>query len=130
MNSRAAIVKNHGTGQVLLQGLRNNLGLYKVNAKKVKEGTGFCDRGHAKSEMIFHTEGEEVLVDRNNTCDSRKLWYYRLGHPNDRILNQIIRDYNLKVNKKIELMFCESCKYGKSHSLPFKASTSKTSRPL
>jgi len=59
-----------------------------------------------------------------------EIWHRRLGHPSNHVMNQVLKPCN-KVIKSNEIhTFCESCKFGKSHALPFNLSLSHVSNPL
>ena len=54
----------------------------------------------------------------------------RLGHPSERVLNQVLHFCNKKFEVNEKLPFCDACQFGKSHLLPFKSSVSLASKPL
>ena len=57
------------------------------------------------------------------------VWHLKLGHPNLRVLNFVLRQLEVSYSAK-NLSFCEACVYGKSHSQPFPLSIAHVSAPL
>ncbi|XP_019457632.1 PREDICTED: uncharacterized protein LOC109358022 [Lupinus angustifolius] len=51
-------------------------------------------------------------------------WHRKLRHPNNKILDKVLKDYNVKLSLIDHLSFCEACEYGKMNFLPFKSSSS------
>ncbi|OMP03555.1 hypothetical protein CCACVL1_02371 [Corchorus capsularis] len=64
------------------------------------------------------------------TKTSSNTWHQRLGHPNSKTLNFLIKNFSLPCsNKKINSL-CNSCLCNKIHKLPFASSTITSSGPL
>ncbi|RVW45799.1 Retrovirus-related Pol polyprotein from transposon RE1 [Vitis vinifera] len=64
----------------------------------------------------------------NNVSDLSMVWHHRLGHPNTQILSHVLNS-DLPSNKDRSSLSlkCDSCKFGKSKTLPFPLHTSKAS---
>lgn len=60
----------------------------------------------------------------------RERWHRKLGHPNNNILDKVLKNCNVKVSPSDNFSFCEACQYGKMHLLPFKSSSSHAKEPL
>lgn len=58
-----------------------------------------------------------------NVVESKTVWHRRLGYPSSKVLNSIIKDYNVKVKPNEDCQFCDSCQLGKAKALPFFEST-------
>lgn len=66
----------------------------------------------------------------SHVISKKKDWHMRLGHPSERVLNQVLQSCNEKFEFNERLSFCDACQFGKSHLLPFKHSISHASKPL
>ncbi|GKB90804.1 ribonuclease H-like domain-containing protein, partial [Tanacetum coccineum] len=55
---------------------------------------------------------------------SKDLWYHRLGHPADQVLNVLKSDLNLSKNTKVSV--CETCHRAKQTRKPFPLSDNKS----
>ncbi|RVW34849.1 Retrovirus-related Pol polyprotein from transposon RE2 [Vitis vinifera] len=64
----------------------------------------------------------------NNVSDLSMVWHCRLGHPNTQILSHVL-NFDLLGNKDRSSLSleCDSCKLGKSETLPFPLHTSRAS---
>lgn len=58
------------------------------------------------------------------------LWHKRLGHPSPKVLRQILDLCNASIKRNDKFSFCEVCKFGKSHCLPFPSSASRALKVL
>lgn len=56
---------------------------------------------------------------------SLNVWHQRLGHPSKRILSKILPHCKDIIKRNDKVSFCEACKFGKSHKLPFPVSPSR-----
>lgn len=65
-----------------------------------------------------------------NVVVSKSVWHKRLGHPSDRVLDQVIKQCNFPYKSNKLLSFCDACQFGKSHVLPYSNSVSHASRPF
>ena len=64
-----------------------------------------------------------------NVKDSVTLWHNKLGHPSSKVLKQILKQLNVPCDKS-NLEWCDACKLGKMHQLPFNRSEIKSKSPL
>ncbi|TXG57696.1 hypothetical protein EZV62_015525 [Acer yangbiense] len=64
-----------------------------------------------------------------NVKDSATLWHNKLGHPSSKILKQILRQMNVSCNVS-NFDWCDACKLGKMHQLPYNRSEIKSKSPL
>lgn len=51
-------------------------------------------------------------------------WHKKLGHPNNKALDRVLKICNVKTSPSDQLEFCEAYQLGKSHLFPFKAYSS------
>lgn len=103
----SCIVKDNLTHQPLVQGT-NSQGMYKV--------TKIGPIGHA---CVAEVSKEQEEFNK---------WHYKLGHPSDRILHQVLSKCSLKFSNSKTV--CQACQYGKSKLLPFSKSVSHVHTPL
>ena len=61
--------------------------------------------------------------------DAYLRWHHKLGHPSNRILKQVLKSCNERVEIN-ESYVCEACQHGKSKFLPFSPSNSRAKAPL
>lgn len=120
-DSLGCCVKDKATGKILLRGTLKE-GLYEFQNRRPQISA---------EHNIFSTTKKfrnTVFTAVSNSCDSlnsiKHTWHVRLGHPSDRVLNQVLKDCNVKFNGN-ESVFCEPCQFGKNHTLPFNLSTSR-----
>jgi histone deacetylase 1/2 len=57
-------------------------------------------------------------------------WHRKLGHPNNKVLEKVLKNCNVKTSPNDHFSFCEACQFGKLHLLPFKSSSSHAKEPL
>ena len=57
-------------------------------------------------------------------------WHRKLGHPNNKVLEKVLKICNVKTSSHNQFSFCEACRFGKLHLLPFKSSSSHANEPL
>ena len=57
-------------------------------------------------------------------------WHRKLGHPNNKVLEKVLKNCNFKTSSRDQFSFCEACQFGKLHLLPFKSSSSHAKEPL
>lgn len=65
-----------------------------------------------------------------NMTVSREVWHQRPGHPSSKVFDIVAKTCNLPVIVNEKSTFCEACKFGKSHALPFPLSVSHASTPF
>ena len=98
------IVKDEETGRPLLRGM-------------VKDGLYLLAEAHPL----------EVNIGEKTSSD---VWHHRLGHPNMRILQQIISTYGLPTPSANKFLSCDACLTSKSHRLPYSKSIHQTHKAL
>jgi len=54
----------------------------------------------------------------------KESWHRRHGHPNNTVLDRVLKICNVKLSSRDHFNFSEACQYGKMHFLPFKTSSS------
>lgn len=101
-DKNCCFVKEKLTGKVILKGLLKN-GLYQLSG----------------------TKGNPYAF-----VSVKESWHRRLGHPNNKVLDKVLKSCNVKVPPSDNFSFCEACQYGKMHLLPFKSSSSHAQEPL
>jgi len=57
-------------------------------------------------------------------------WHRKLGHPNNKVLEKVLKNCNVKTSSCDQFSFCEACQFGKLYLLPFKFSSSHAKEPL
>lgn len=108
-------IKDKSTGTILLKGKLRD-GLYEFQNPRQRNYADVAD-----SHSVFSVS--------KNTESNKRIWHVRLGHPSDKVLSQVPRECNVKINAN-EDFFCEPCQYGKNNALPFKLLNSRASHPL
>ena len=71
------------------------------------------------------TPSHALLGERTSAAN----WYLRLGHPNFRIVRQVLSKFQLPISANKTLAMCPACSQAKSHQLPFNSSTFVAYRP-
>ncbi|PNY01489.1 copia-like polyprotein, partial [Trifolium pratense] len=99
-------VKDKLTGQTLLKG-RLKDGLYQLSDVSPQSNKDPC---------VYMSVKES--------------WHRKLGHPNNKVLEKVLKDCNVKISPSDQFSFCEACQFGKLHLLPFKSSSSHVQEPL
>lgn len=102
----ACFVKDKLTGRTLLEG-RIKDGLYQLPSSTTSANKNF----HAFLSI-------------------KETWHRKLGHPNSKVLSEVMKNCNIKTSTKEEFEFCEACQFGNAHKLPFKNSVSRAVEPL
>lgn len=105
--TRGCIVKDKLTGKVLIQGVQNE-GLYIIQGAPTRSS---------------------FLTEKVNKSSEKELWHRRLGHPSEKVLNEVFKCCKMSnlINK--ENLFCDACQLGKLHALPFKKSEANAENP-
>ncbi|KAL5823959.1 hypothetical protein ACOSQ4_021859 [Xanthoceras sorbifolium] len=57
-------------------------------------------------------------------------WHVKLGHPSINVVKQFLKMSKIPFKDQTTLSFCDSCKCGKMHQLPFPTSQTKATHPL
>jgi len=57
-------------------------------------------------------------------------WHRKLEHPNNKVLEKVLKNCNVKTSSRDQFSFCEACQFGKLHLLPFKSSSIHAKEPL
>lgn len=65
----------------------------------------------------------------NKTHLDESIWHMKLGHPAPLILRKVMSHLHLKYDHT-HTSFCDACKLGKLHQLPFQTSTYKAEKVL
>lgn len=78
---------------------------------------GLYHLSRTKGNLIFYVSVKES-------------WHIKLGQPNNKFLDKVLKNHNVKVPLTGDFNFCEACQYGKMHLLPFKFSSSHAQEPL
>ncbi|KAL5790688.1 hypothetical protein ACOSQ2_005576 [Xanthoceras sorbifolium] len=76
---------------------------------------------HVKKNATFNV----ALAAKTNSS----LWHAKLGHPSRLVLSKVLNSMNFNVNVSA-LPFCDSCKLGKLHKLPFTTHSISANQPL
>ena len=103
-HSNYCVVKDEETGRPLLQGTVKD-GLY----------------------LLRQTHPPEANIGKRASLN---YWHHRLGHPNMRILHNVISFYGLPTLSGNKFESCDACMSSKSHRLLYSKSSHQTSKPL
>lgn len=109
-------MKDKSTKKILLKGNLKE-GLYEFQSQRSQAPVDEPSLNYGNTTFTGSLNSSNVL---NSIKQS---WHIRLGHPSDRVLNQVLKDCNVKIESN-ESYFCEPCQYGKNRALPLSLSTS------
>jgi hypothetical protein len=98
----------------------------------------FLVKDRATKQLLLRGTCRNGLYTLPNNCQAflaakipSKLWHQRLGHPSLYVTLRILQENNIAVNSEISpSLICNACQLGKSHQLPFSASTHVSTVPL
>ncbi|KAK1577018.1 hypothetical protein Q3G72_018477 [Acer saccharum] len=76
--------------------------------------------------MVANDCVQETSVNNKNSVT---LWHNKLGHPSRQVLQQVLKQLNVSCHKS-DIEWCDACKLGKMHQLPFQKSDIKSTVPL
>lgn len=110
------VVKDLHSKQILLQGNLEK-GLYKAIANSTLTD-------------VVAAPPVSFLSHSTNTSKLTSLWHNRLGHLASLIVNKVLQHCNQTSFLLSSFEFCNSCKFGISHRLPFTQFTSRAQRPF
>ena len=79
----------------------------------------------ASSILLTQAHTTEANIGERTAFD---LWHHRLGHPNMRILQNVISTNGLPALSVNKIISCDACLSSKSHRLPYSKSTHHTTR--
>lgn len=103
-----------------------------VCAVKDKTNNQLLAQGIQTQGMYRMSSGDECLpvACLAQTKADRELlqWHFKLGHPSDRIVHQVLNKCNVKL--PYTKLICEACQCGKAKFLPFSRSFSHAKTPL
>ena len=93
-------VKDKLTGKILLRGKLRD-GLYQLSSVN-----------------------SQVNKDPCVYMSLKENWHRKLGHPNNKVLEKVLKICNVKTSSLDQFSFCETYQFGKLRLLPFKSSSS------
>ena len=102
------LVKDKVTRNIILQG-RSRGGLYPLPFSR------------ASSHARHASSGVKI---------SSSQWHQRLGHPSNKVVQNIVRSNNLPCSSNFESSVCDACQRAKSHQLPYNSSSRVSHTPL
>ncbi|KAL5759008.1 hypothetical protein ACOSP7_021619 [Xanthoceras sorbifolium] len=150
--------KDMSTKRILLKGTLRD-GLYKVDLfradSKLFPSLSKCDDSVLYFSQFSVESGSmlDAVDDVNNICFVNTLscvdpasviknkhtssssgtldsWHVKLGHPYINVVKQFLKMSKIPFKDQTTLSFCDSCKCGKMHQLPFPTSQTKAKHPL
>lgn len=129
--SNCCAVKDLKTKKILLQGELND-GLYQLQLPPFKPDSTSFQPNHQNNFQCFSTKSSSDQLSSVSRISTSQLdlWHRRLGHPSIQVMSQVFKSCNKTLKYNEIPSFCESCKFGKSHALPFNTSTSHAENPL
>ena len=77
--------------------------------------------------LLNQAHPPEVNIGKRTSLNH---WHHRLGHPNMRILQNVVSIYGLLIFSENKILSCDACLSSKSHGLPYSKSLHQTSKPL
>ena len=72
----------------------------------------------------------EAFYSTRQQATSGDLWHQRLGHPHTDILQLLVKNKSIVINKTSSSLLCDACQLGKSCRLPFLSSETVSTKPL
>lgn len=82
-DSSGCLVKDKKSGRTLLRG-RLKEGLYEFQNPKIRN---VCSGNSSSRDMQYVFSASESI---------KKLWHQRLGHPSEKVLNQVLKNCNVQ----------------------------------
>lgn len=119
------LVNDKQTHEILLRG-HTHEGLYQFSLVSSFVNVGFV-RG---AEMSLHNVELGTHFSLPTKCNLFELWHRRLGHPSSNIVSSVLKTGNVFVYTNKLKHVCSTCLQGKSHKLPFLASTTMYHHPF
>jgi hypothetical protein len=127
------LVKEQGSGRILLQGLNDN-GLYKLPSSMSPSSSPLsCRPSSSRSSqfpdifVISPFRAPCALIGERTSLGS---WHSRLGHPALSICSQVVSKFHLPVLPNNAPVSCPACHMSKSKQLSFKLSSTRVNHPL
>jgi len=127
------LVKEQGSGRILLQGLNDN-GLYKLpSSMSPSSSPPSCRPSSSRSSqfsdisVISPFRAPCALIGERTSLGS---WHSRLGHPALSICSQVVSKFHLPVLPNNAHVSCPACHMSKSKQLSFKLSSTRVNHPL
>jgi len=87
----------------------------------------FTTKGEKSPDPIMFKQAIGALQLKNGLyqlCDNKysyvymslkESWHRKLGHPNNKVLEKVLKECNVKTSPSDSFMFCEACHFGESH---------------
>jgi len=132
-NSFSCLIKDKNSGLVLLRGFLKD-GLYQLHSAFGHASSTSTQPLKSKLRVFCspHTFPSANKCNRPDSFSSRlpmivnvachstlcNQWHAKLGHPSFHILKMVLNKINIHCSSST-LSFCDSCKVGKLHQLPF-----------
>ena len=124
------VVVDKVIGWVLLQGKLEN-GLYQLEAPTKFSSPDYSVPSSQQAQChLVNSSSSLTKLSALSSISKKKVWHRHLDHLSDRVLSKILKTCNQKLEINETINFCDVCRYGKSHLLPFSASTSHAFVPL
>ncbi|XP_038902267.1 probable serine/threonine-protein kinase roco9 [Benincasa hispida] len=101
-------------------------GLYQLEDAEVGSSKKAIE-SRVSLQLVHKNNNLCALALSNRNRVSKTIWYRHLDHPSLRTLDFIVKQCNLPIMVNEDLQFCDSCRYGKTHSLDFPNSNSRVS---
>jgi hypothetical protein len=128
------LVKEQGSGKILLQGL-NDGGLYKLppsispnsTPSRCSPSSSSSPSRYLRRHQLNSSSASSALVGERTSLGS---WHSRLGHPALRICTSVLSQFKLPVFKNNAPMICPACHISKSKQLSFPLSLTRVNHPL
>lgn len=125
----SCLVKDISTGKVVMKGTLKD-GLYELNNVDAANHPTFLCAGtkNLLQPLELKDVNSSIFVLSNvdvQMAMSKNVWHRRLGHPSIKVVEGVIKRFNLSVKANENFHFCEACQFGKSSALPFPLSNSR-----
>lgn len=124
-------VTSLATNQVLLQGKLHE-GLYQIALDKAHPKQFILPNCNSSPHISLQSPVPQSLVVSTNSDKNNMifLWHNRLGHPNIKIVQNVLRSCNIPVQINKPISLCHDCAISKCHNLPFSESLTQYTFPL
>ncbi|CAN6977391.1 unnamed protein product, partial [Brassica rapa subsp. trilocularis] len=98
---------------------------------KDKETKQVIAQGQRHKDLYMLKDGQfEAFYSTRQQATSSDLWHQRLGHPHADILQLLVKNKAIVMNKTSSSLLCDACQLGKSCRLPFLSSETVSTKPL
>lgn len=123
------LVKDQVSKKELLRGVESD-GLYQLQLNQAHSSIARKSQPSSPTSTINSPKSSyfQSLFAKNVSISKIDLWHMTLGHPNQSVMKQMLRNEN--VSFKNSHSFCDACLVGKSKNTTYNLSLKTTTKPL